>query len=145
MDRGMFRIYRCPKCSNIGYQSVQSENEESQCSLCGTLILDEPGTIYAVTKEEARSNVRELVVESRRKSSQKSSGRGLGVKKRLYYIVEALVDLNRGRPVAIDEVMRECTDAGIDLSRAMSFLDTLISEGMIESDGMSVRLTRGTW
>ncbi|MHA2210051.1 MAG: hypothetical protein ACXABV_12880 [Candidatus Thorarchaeota archaeon] len=144
-ERGMFRVYQCPSCTNIGYVSIQTEHEESRCSLCRTLILHEPGTLYAVTVQEAQSSVRELVTESRHDVKPKSGGRGLGIKRRVYYIVEALVDLNRGRPVSIEDVMRECSDAGIDISRAMTFLDALVSEGEIVKNGAQVTIPMEAW
>jgi hypothetical protein len=73
------------------------------------------------------------------------SSRGLGLKRRVYNIVESLIELNRGRPVTIENVMRECSEADIDLGRAMKFLDSLESEGMILNDGISVSLTAEAW
>ncbi|MFW9926104.1 MAG: hypothetical protein ACFFDM_04975 [Candidatus Thorarchaeota archaeon] len=145
-ERGMFRIYRCARCNNIGYLAVESEDEVSHCSLCQAIIVHEAGTVYAVTIQEAQSSVRELVIESQIvKTKQGSNGRGLGLKRRVYNIVEALIDLNRGRPVTIENVMRECSEANIDLGRAMKFLDTLESEGMILNDGISISLTQEAW
>lgn len=144
-ERGMFRVYQCPSCSNIGYVAVQDEDEESRCSLCSTLILHVPGTLYAVTVQEAQASVRELVADARRGSSTRRGGRGLGVRRRVYYIVEALVDMNRGRPVSVESVMRECSDAGIDLSKAMSFLEQLVSEGEVTRHGGQVSVQMEAW
>jgi len=141
----MFRVYQCPSCTNIGYTSVENEQEESRCSLCRSLILHVPGTIYAVTVQEAQASVRELVNESRRNAKHRGAGRGLGIKKRVYYIVEALVDINRGRPVSIEDVMRECSDAGIDISRAMTFLDSLVSEGEVIKNGELITIPMEVW
>jgi hypothetical protein len=141
----MFRVYQCPSCTNIGYVSVQSEDEESRCSLCRTLVFHAPGTIYTVTVQEAQFSVRELVTENRQNVKPRGAGRGLGIKRRVYYIVEALVDLNRGRPVSIEDVMRECSDAGIDISRAMTFLDSLVSEGEVVKNGTLVTIPMEAW
>lgn len=138
-------MYQCPSCTNVGYASVQREEEESRCSLCRSLILHTPGTIYAVTVQEAQSSVREIVSESRHNAKPRVSGRGLGIKRRVYYIVEALVDLNRGHPVSIEDVMRECSDAGIDISRAMTFLDSLVSEGEVLKNGSLVTIPMEAW
>ena len=138
-------MYQCPNCTNIGYVSVQNEQEESRCSLCRSLILNEPGTLYAVTVQEAQSSVRELVTESRHNAKPHGGRRGLGIKKRVYYIIEALVDLNRGRPVPIEAVMRECSDAGIDISRAMTFLDSLVSEGEVVKNGSLLTIPPEMW
>jgi hypothetical protein len=143
----MFRIYHCSRCKNIGYSHVESEEDVSRCGLCQTLILHETGTVYAVTKQEAQALVRDLALESQlsRTASKGSVSRGLGVKKRVYNIIEALIDLKRGRPVSIEEVMRECSEAGIDLGRAMNFLDTLESEGLIVNDGVHVMISKEAW
>ncbi|MFW9786422.1 MAG: hypothetical protein ACFFE2_07120 [Candidatus Thorarchaeota archaeon] len=144
--RGMFRIYRCGSCNNIGYVHVESEDEASRCSLCQGIILDEPGTVYAVTVQEAQSSVRELVIESQvAKIRQGGNGRGFGVKRRVFNIIESLIEMNRGRAVTIEDVMRECSEAGIDLGRAMKFMDTLESEGAIRNDGVAVSLTGEVW
>lgn len=141
----MFRVYQCPSCNNIGYVAIESEDEESRCSLCSTLILHVPGTLYAVTIHEAQATVRELVADSRRENSIRRGGRGLGVRRRVYYIVEALVDLNRGRPVSVESVLRECSDAGIDLSKAMTFLEQLVSEGEVTRHGTQVSVQMEAW
>lgn len=145
-ERGMFRVYKCARCNNIGYVPLEWENEPSNCTLCGAVIVHEPGTVYAVTVQEAQESVRELVVESQLSKTRKGGlGRGLGLKRRVYNIVEALIDLNRGRPVTIENVMRECSEANIDIGRALKFLDTLESEGLIFNDGVSVSLTPEAW
>jgi hypothetical protein len=142
----MFRIYRCSLCKNIGYAHVETENEESRCSLCQGIILHEVGTVYAVTVQEAQSSVRELVIESQiSKVKQVRNGRGLGIKRRVFIIIESLIDMNRGRAVTIENVMRECSEAGIDIGRAMKFMDTLESEGVIHNDGVAVSLTKEAW
>ena len=142
-DRGMFRIYRCMKCNNIGYSQVESEDQASRCSLCQALVLHEAGTVYTETRQEAQVAVRELALESRlaRKSSQSGTIRGLGIKRRVYNIIESIIDLRRGKPASIEDIMRECSEAGIDLGRAMKFLDTLESEGLIVNDGLSIQLS----
>lgn len=138
----MFRIYRCVKCRNIGYLAIESEEETAQCSLCRAFVVHEAGMVYAATIQEAQSSVRELVIESQMsKVNPGGKGRGLGLKRRIFNIVEALIDLNRGYPVSIEDIMRECSEANIDLGRAMKFLDSLESEGMILNDGTSVSLT----
>ncbi len=125
---------------------METEDEASRCSLCQAIILHETGTVYAVTVQEAQSSVRELVIESQiTKVKQGGNGRGLGLKKRVFNIVESLIDMNRGRAVSIENVMRECNEAGIDLGRAMKFLDTLASEGAIHNDGLTVTVTKEAW
>ena len=142
----MFRVYRCSVCKNIGYAHVETEDEASRCSLCQKIILHETGTVYAVTIQEAQSSVRELVIESQiSKVKQGGNSRGIGVKRRVFNIIESLIDMNRGRAVSIENVMRECSEAGIDLGRAMKFMDTLESEGAIRNDGIAVSVTKEAW
>ena len=129
----MFRVYRCSGCKNIGYAHVETEDEASRCSLCQRIILHETG-------------VRELVIESQiSKVKQGGNSRGIGVKRRVFNIIESLIDMNRGRAVSIENVMRECSEAGIDLGRAMRFMDTLESEGAIRNDGVAVSVTKEAW
>lgn len=145
-ERGMFRVYRCSVCKNIGYAHVETEDEASRCSLCQTIILHETGIVYAVTIQEAQSSVRELVIESQiSKVKQGGNSRGIGVKRRVFNIIESLIDMNRGRAVSIENVMRECSEAGIDLGRALKFMDTLESEGAIRNDGIAVSVTKEAW
>jgi hypothetical protein len=143
-DRGMFRIYRCIRCNNIGYSQVEGEEETSNCSLCQTIVLHEKGTVYAVTRQEAMAAVRELALEGQlaKAAGKSSSSRGIGLKRRVFNIVESLIDLRRGKPATIEEVMRECSEAGIDLGRAMKFLDTLENEGLISNNGISISIQR---
>lgn len=143
-DRGMFRIYHCARCNNIGYSQVESEDEASNCSLCQTLVLHEKGTVYTVTRQEAVAAVREFALEGQlaKAAESSNSSRGIGIKRRVFNIVESLIDLRRGKPASIEEVMRECSEAGIDLGRAMKFLDTLENEGLISNDGISISIHR---
>jgi hypothetical protein len=141
----MFRVYQCSRCNNIGYSRVESEEEASTCGLCQALILHEKGTVYAVTKNEALSLVRNLALEAQhtRNRAKGATVRGLGVKKRVYNIIEALIDLKRGKPASIEEVMRECSEAGIELGRAMKFIDALESDGLIVNDGVYIIIVEG--
>lgn len=128
--RGMYRVYTCSSCGNIGYIQVERESENSNCELCGALVINGPGMLYAVTSVEARDYVRELVnLKEREKPSAKAKSRG--TRRRVFDIVQSLIDLNRGKSIAYDAVLIECVDAGIDLERARHFLDLLIDEGVI--------------
>jgi hypothetical protein len=141
----MFRVYQCSRCNNIGYSRIETEEEASTCGLCQALILHEQGAVYAVTRDEALSLVRDLALEAQHAKSRAKGGaiRGLGVKKRVYNIIEAIIDLKRGKPASIEEVMRECSKAGIELGRAMKFIDALESEGLIVNDGMHIMIAEG--
>ncbi|MDF1541488.1 MAG: hypothetical protein P1Q69_21495, partial [Candidatus Thorarchaeota archaeon] len=121
---------------NSGFVPVENENEEARCSLCNELVLHERGTIYAVTVNEAKEILTDLLMTSRLETPKVGSSRGLGLKRRVLNIVESIIDNNRGRPAAISDVMRECTDAGIDLERASHFVSVLKQEGaLIEENG----------
>ena len=78
------------------------------------------------------------MMESRAEQERTRPKRGLGVRRRILNIVEALVDMNRGRPVTVERVMRDATDAGIELSKANRHLYGLIESGEIiqTSDGV---------
>lgn len=129
--RGMFRIYQCSRCKNIGFVPVENEEAEAHCSLCKGMILHERGTLYAATIDEAREIMTDLAVSSRLESKKGGSTRGIGLKKRVLNIVEAIVEINRGRPASLEQVMRECSEAGIDLGRASHFVNQLKSEGLL--------------
>ncbi|MBD3406875.1 MAG: hypothetical protein GF411_12230 [Candidatus Lokiarchaeota archaeon] len=142
MERGMFRIYRCPQCNNIGYARVESEDDLSACSLCRGIILHEQGTLYAPTVQESVGIVRELVILSKDEREPLRSPRGRGLRKRILQIVSSLTELNRGRPVKLKEILQECVDADIDLERALSFLEVLEQEGILDKLDSKVILKR---
>ncbi len=139
IERGMFRIYKCHQCSNIGFSSVQNEAEESKCSFCTSLIIHEKNTLYAVTVQEAEELVRDLAYTVQ-PSDKGIIRRGLGLRKRVYYIVESMVEMNRGRPATIKQILTECSDANIPSERATHFLKVLKSEGLLidTSDGIMI-------
>jgi hypothetical protein len=56
---------------------------------------------------------------------------GLGVKKRLFYMVSDLSDLNHGRGVSRRRVLDECQEVDIDIDKAKRFLNQLQEEGKI--------------
>ncbi len=138
-ERGMFRIYQCPRCRNIGFAQVESEECVSRCSLCQGPIVHMPAMQYAATIQEAESYVKEAVAGSKLKPRSAGSLRTIGLKKRVFNIIEALVDMNRGFPVTLDEVLRECTDAGIDTDRATDFIEALLTEGTLSGDKLGMK------
>ncbi|MHA1959848.1 MAG: hypothetical protein ACW99U_06435 [Candidatus Thorarchaeota archaeon] len=138
----LLRVYICPKCSHIGYAKIQSKLESSNCSLCLHEIDDEPETIYASDITEARTHVANEV-RSRRPSHRTEPRRGLGDKKRVIRIIDSIISMNRGWPVSLERVMKECTDAGIELSKASLIVQGLIADGLaIEASG-DVSLAQG--
>lgn len=140
VERGMFRIYKCHNCSNTGYSSVQNEEEDSTCSFCGSLIVHEKNTLYAVTVQEAQELVQDLAytVQPAPKASLR---RGLGFRKRIYYIVESKIEMNRGRPATIKQILTECSDASIPHEKATHFLNILKHEGLLidTSEGIMIQ------
>ncbi|MFW9953811.1 MAG: hypothetical protein ACFFD3_04585 [Candidatus Thorarchaeota archaeon] len=134
--RGMFRIYQCRRCRNSGFAAVNNEEDDARCSLCNGLILHEKGTLYAATIDEAKDILTDLVLTSRLDERKTGASRGLGLKKRVLNIIEALIEINRGQPASYTEVLRECSEAGIDLERARHFVDVLKREGaLVEHSG----------
>jgi len=141
VERKVLRVYRCPRCRNVGYVPVENVQDRSVCSLCQVKISHGSSTMYAATVEEAESMIRGLVVDSRQRSLPSGDPRSYGVRKRVFNIVEALVDTNRGRPVSIARVLQECLDAGIDQDKAGAFIDTMLSDGCLVNDGSGITLS----
>jgi hypothetical protein len=134
-----FRVYRCHECGNVGFDRVADKGTDSHCSLCSTVIPHRPEMIYVSTVEEARR--RAGVLATMAKPSTSKGAMGLGLKRRVFDIVESLVSMNRGRPVTLEQVLSECADAGIARERAMHFLDVLRDEELITHDNESVMST----
>jgi len=136
MNENKFRVYMCHECGNVGFDRVVDKGTDSCCSLCSTAISDRPGMIYVSTVEEARRRAGMLAVMAQAATSKVSMG--LGLRRRVLYIVESLVSMNRGRPVTLKLVLTECADAGIACERAMHFLDVLRDEELVTHDNESV-------
>ena len=140
--RGVFRVYKCPSCQNLGFASVESEQDGARCSLCDELIPHTKSTIYAVTRDEAKEYVRELAANSASNISRNRSTRRIGLKKRVLGIVESLYEVNRQHPVPMGRFYQECADADIDLERAKRFLHQLEEEGLIVRNGSNLEIPR---
>jgi len=125
----------------VGYVAVENVEDSSVCSLCQIRISHSSSTTYAATIEEAESMIRRLVVDSRERSLPSGDPRSYGLRKRVFRIVEALVDTNRGRPVSIARVLQECSDAGIDQDKADAFIDAMLSDGCLVNDGSDITLS----
>jgi len=140
IERGMFRIYECSVCGICGYSSVQNEEEVSNCGFCSSMIMHEKNTLYAATIQEADELVRDLAftIQPSRKPKIR---RGLGFRKRIYYIVESMIEVNRGRPATIKQILTECSDANIPHEKATHFLDILKHEGFLidTSEGVMIQ------
>ena len=135
IESDLFRIYKCSTCKNSGFVPVSSKDAEARCSLCNGLILQENGTLYATSIEEAKVALTELLLLSRLDAKKVGSSRGLGVKRRVLNIVESVIEINRGHPARWNQVMSECSDAGIDYERASHFVDVLKREGALTEEG----------
>ena len=131
-----FRAYRCHECGNVGFDRVADKGTNSQCSLCSTVISDRPGMIYVSTAKEARRRAGILATMAQTSTSRVSMG--IGLRRSVLDIVESLVNMNRLKPVTLEQVLNECADAGIPRERAMHFLDILRDENLITYDGESV-------
>ncbi len=140
---GMFRIYKCPSCGAIAYTRVENEQQSSTCGLCRGPILDEPGLLYSATINQAEDLVAEMVLHNVLEHKVSTPTSGLGVRRRLLNIVECLVGLNKGRPVNIDSVLKECVGAKIKTERGLHFLDVLEEQGLVIVDGGLVSLSEG--
>ena len=140
---GMFRIYKCPSCGAIAYTRVENEQQSSTCGLCRGPILDEPGILYSATINQAEDLVAEMVLHNVLENKASTLTSGLGVRRRVFNIVECLVGLNKGRPVNIDSVLEECVGAKIKIERGLHFLNVLEEQGLVIVDGGHVNLSEG--
>ncbi|MCK4566869.1 MAG: hypothetical protein KAU48_06115 [Candidatus Thorarchaeota archaeon] len=136
MNENKFRVYRCRECRNVGFDRVADKRTNSQCSLCSAVIFDRPGMIYVSSVEEARR--RAGILATMAQTSESRVSMGLGLRRRVLDIVESLVNMNRLKPVTLEQVLTECADAGIPRERAMHFLDVLRDENLITHDNESV-------
>ena len=135
-------VYECQECGNIGRKRIEGKHESLKCSLCQANLVNNEGIAHKNTEDEARDHLRVLANRKRMRRKSSVSRTGLGVRKRLINIIDSLVQLNKGRGVTEDEIMRECMDAGIDQERATEFLNSLLNDrvainhdGIIELDG----------
>lgn len=140
MSESKFRVYKCNECGNVGFDRVADKGIDSHCSLCRTTISDRPGMIYVSSTDEARRRAGILATLALTSSTTKIS-MGRGLRRRVLDIVESLVNMNRLKPVTLEQVLTECTDAGIPRERGMHFLDVLRDEGLITLDNESVMVT----
>jgi hypothetical protein len=140
---GMFRIYKCPSCGAIAYTRVENEQQSNTCGLCRGPILDEPGILYSATINQAEDLVAEMVLHNVLENKASTPTSGLGVRRRVLNIVECLVGLNKGRPVNIDNVLKECVGAKIKVERGLHFLDVLEEQGLVIVNGGYVNLSEG--
>ena len=144
--RGMFRIYTCESCNHTDYISVESEDSPSKCGLCGSTISDNDTAHYVETVNEAEELVHELVLTTpQKRTTSNRSVRGVGMKKRVLYIVDAIVDTNRGRPASKRAILEECELADIPQERVIHFLKRLEEEGLVikTSEGMIINVEGG--
>lgn len=92
--------------------------------------------IYVTSDKEARR--RAGILATMAQSSTSKVSMGLGLRRRILDIVESLVNMNRLKPVTLEQVLTECVDAGIPRERALHFLDVLSNENLITHDNESV-------
>ncbi len=126
----MFRVFRCPHCGYTGYRPVSDPNADSTCNLCSKTISPSPEMRYVTSVEDARQAMSRIVFEFRKHEKSKPR-HGIGVKKRILYMVSDLSDLNHGKGVTRGRIFEECDELGIDLDKARHFLSQLEEEGKI--------------
>ena len=125
-----FRVFKCPHCGYTGYRQVSSQEDDSRCNLCSKTISHSSEMRYVTSVDDARKAMQEIVYSSPKPVLTKTR-HGLGVKKRVLYMVSDLSDLNHGRGVSRRRVLDECKDVDIDLDKAKRFLNQLQEEGLI--------------
>ena len=124
----MFRVYRCPECSHTGYKEVQSEDAPSECSFCAAPLSDAQYIAHVSTVKEAKRRVVQTVYRDPKRSK---GTQGLGKRRRVLGAVESLVNLNRGRPVTEEAVVRECELAGMERKTVLRFISMLKEQGLV--------------
>ena len=130
-----FRVYRCPHCGYTGFRQVSSQEDDSKCNLCSKIVSPTSEMRYVTSSDDARRAMQEIVFNSQKHTTTKPR-HGLGVKKRVLYMVSDLSELNDGRGVRRGRVLEECKEVEIDLDKARRFLSQLLDEGQIvEIDG----------
>jgi hypothetical protein len=139
----MFRVYTCKNCRHTDYASVEREDERNECSLCGVIIAHDPAMKYAVTVDEAMDIAYEQHLSDQEVEAPPRNLRGIGLKKRVYYIVESIIEMKRGRPARRDEILDECQLAEIPRERTDHFLHILEQEGFIVSTHEGYSITGG--
>ncbi len=125
-----FRVFRCPHCGYTGYRQVNNHEDDSKCNLCSKTVSHTSEMRYVTSSEDARKAMQDLVFSSPKQAMTKSR-HGLGVKKRILYMVSDLSELNNGRGVSRRRVLDECQEVDIDLDKAKRFLYQLQEEGQI--------------
>jgi len=125
-----FRVFRCPHCGYTGYRQVSNQEDDSRCNLCSKTVSHTSEMRYVTSSEDARKAMKEIVFSSPKQAMTKSR-HGLGVKKRILYMVSDLSELNNGRGVSRRRVLDECKEVDIDLDKAKRFLYQLQEEGQI--------------
>ena len=124
------RVFRCPHCGYTGYRQVSNQEDDTKCNLCSKIVSHTSEMRYVTSSEDARKAMQEIVFSSQKQTTSKPR-HGLGVKKRVFYIVSDLSDLNNGRGVSRRRVLEECQEVDIDLDKAKRFLIQLQDEGLI--------------
>jgi len=125
-----FRVFRCPHCGYTGFRQVRSQEDDSTCNLCSKTVSHTSEMRYVKSADDARKVMQEIVFSSPKPTMTKAR-HGLGVKKRLFYMVSDLSDLNHGRGVSRRRVLEECQEVDIDIDKAKRFLNQLQEEGQI--------------
>ena len=125
-----FRVFRCPHCGYTGFRQVSNQEDDSKCNLCSKMISHTSEMRYVTSADDARRAIQELVFSSKKSATSKPR-HGIGVKKRVLYMVSDLSDLNHGRGVSRRRILDECKEANIDLDKARHFLNQLLEEGLV--------------
>ncbi|MHA1135887.1 MAG: hypothetical protein ACTSSE_05315 [Candidatus Thorarchaeota archaeon] len=124
------RVFKCPHCGYTGFRQVSSQEDDSRCNLCSKIVSHTSEMRYVTSSEDARRAMQEIVFSSKKPTISKPR-HGIGVKKRVFYMVSDLSDLNHDKGVNRRRVLEECQELGIDLDKAKRFLGQLQDEGLI--------------
>ncbi len=133
-------IYQCSRCRYMGIVHIEENISNLNCTLCGCVVGSSEFIGRAHSEAEAQLIIRRTL-NTRRVGHRLKVRRGLGVKRRVYSIIESQIELNGGRPTTVNAVVQECIDAGIDAERVSHFLTVLEDEGLLSVHAGSVRLS----
>ncbi|MGY5859233.1 MAG: hypothetical protein RTU63_07680 [Candidatus Thorarchaeota archaeon] len=124
------RVFKCPHCGYTGYRQVRNQEDDTKCNLCSKTVSHTSEMRYVTSSEDARKAMQEIIFSTQTRTTTKPR-HGLGVKKRVFYMVSDLSDLNNGKGVSWRRVLEECQEVDIDLDKAKHFLNQLLDEGPV--------------
>lgn len=138
-----FAVYECRRCRHAEVIEINEHMNSPICGLCGATLDDSDRKHESESEEEALARLSSLVRSRIGRTVRPRPRHGLGVRRRLIDIVTSLIELNRGRPVSVAEVLSESESAGLSLEKTRVFLERLEMEGVLTVSDGRVTLSGG--